>query len=85
MTPLHVAAERGDRFNIGKYLIGKGTDINIQDKNGVNYCTTAQRSTYFVHCSHILLFSSAFKLQSMIMYVHVVTYQVVLELGTGLY
>ena len=40
MTPLHVAAERGDRFNIGKYLIGKGADINIQDKNGVNYCTT---------------------------------------------
>ena len=36
MTPLHVAAERGCVI-IVDYLVGKGADINIRDKNGV-YC-----------------------------------------------
>ena len=35
MTPLHVAAERGGRFNIVEYLVGKEADINIKDNNGV--------------------------------------------------
>ena len=34
MTPLHIAAERGF-VKIVDYLIGKGADIDIQDKNGV--------------------------------------------------
>ena len=34
MTPLHVAAERGHP-RIVDYLVGKGADIDIQDKNGV--------------------------------------------------
>ena len=34
MTPLHVAAERGF-VKIVDYLVGKGADIEIQDKNGV--------------------------------------------------
>ena len=34
MTPLHVAAERG-HTKIVEYLVNKGADINIQDKNGV--------------------------------------------------
>ena len=35
MSPLHVAAERGC-FNIVKYLVDQGTDVNIQDNNGVS-------------------------------------------------
>ena len=35
MTPLHVAAEKGDRLDIVEYLIGKGADINIKDYSGV--------------------------------------------------
>ena len=38
MTPLHVAAEKGDRLEIVKYLIDKGADINITDYSGV--CVT---------------------------------------------
>ena len=37
MTPLHVAAERG-YVKIVDYLLGKGADIGIQDKNGVTIC-----------------------------------------------
>ena len=40
MTPLHVAAEKGDRFDIVKYLSVKGADINITDDNGVSETTT---------------------------------------------
>ena len=36
MTPLHVAAKRGECHEIVKYLIDQGTDINIQDDNGVS-------------------------------------------------
>ena len=35
MAPLHVAAEKGDRFKIVKYLVDSGARINIQDDNGV--------------------------------------------------
>ena len=38
MTPLHVAAEKGDRLEIVEYLIKKGADINIKDNSGV--CVT---------------------------------------------
>ena len=34
MTPLHVAAERGF-VKIVDYLIDKGADIDLQEKNGV--------------------------------------------------
>ena len=34
MTPLHLAAESG-RIKVLKYLIDQGTDINLQDDNGV--------------------------------------------------
>ena len=34
ITPLHVAAERGHP-RIVEYLVDKGADIDIQDKNGV--------------------------------------------------
>ena len=36
MTPLHMAAEKGDRLNIVKYLIGEEADINIKDYSGVS-------------------------------------------------
>ena len=36
MTPLHVAAEKGDRLDIVEYLISKEADINITDDNGVS-------------------------------------------------
>ena len=35
LTPLHVAAKKS-RAQILQYLVGKGADINIKDKNGVN-------------------------------------------------
>ena len=34
MTPLHIAAKRG-YVKIVEYLVSKGADIGIQDKNGV--------------------------------------------------
>ena len=34
ITPLHVAAERG-HTRIVEYLVSKGAEIDIQDKNGV--------------------------------------------------
>ena len=36
MTPLHVAAEKGDSLDLVKYLVGKGADINIEDYCGVS-------------------------------------------------
>ena len=36
MTPLHVAAERGGRFKILKYLADNEADVNIQDDDGVS-------------------------------------------------
>ena len=36
MTPLHVAAEKGDRISIVKYLVDKGAGINIKDDSGVS-------------------------------------------------
>ena len=36
MTPLHVAAEKGESLEIVKYLIDRGADINIKNNNGVN-------------------------------------------------
>ena len=36
MTPLHVAAERGGRFNILEYLVKEKAKINIQDSNEVS-------------------------------------------------
>ena len=36
MTPLHVAAEKGESLDIVEYLIRKGADINIKDENGVS-------------------------------------------------
>ena len=36
MTPLHVAAEKGESLEIVEYLIGRGADINIKNDNGVN-------------------------------------------------
>ena len=35
MTPLHVAAQRGDRISIMEYLVDQGADINIKDDNEV--------------------------------------------------
>ena len=42
MTPLHVAANKGESLEIVEYLIHKGADINIKDYNGVSetICTT---------------------------------------------
>ena len=34
-TPLHVAASK-DRDHMVKYLVEKGADMNIKDKNGVS-------------------------------------------------
>ena len=39
MTPLHVAAEKGDRLDIVEYLIKNGADINIIDYSGVSETT----------------------------------------------
>ena len=46
MTPLHVAAKKGDRLDIVEYLIGKGANINIEDYSGVSgrlyYCLNTE-------------------------------------------
>ena len=39
MTPLHVAAQKGDRISIVKYLVDQKADINIEDNNGVSKTT----------------------------------------------
>ena len=39
MTPLHVAAEKGDRLDVVKYLLYKGADINIKDYSVVSETT----------------------------------------------
>ena len=39
MTPLHVAAEKGESLKIVKYLIDKGADIDSQNNNKVNKTT----------------------------------------------
>ena len=39
MTPLHVAAEKGESLDIVEYLISKEADINITDDNGVSETT----------------------------------------------
>ena len=49
MTPLHVAAERGHP-RIVEYLVDKGADIDIQDKNGVNMYDYSNHS-YVYQCS----------------------------------
>ena len=36
MSPLHVAAKKGECCEIVEYLVNKGTDINIEDFNGVS-------------------------------------------------
>ena len=36
MTPLHVAAKKGECRKIMKYLIDKGVDINVKDHSGVS-------------------------------------------------
>ena len=46
MTPLHVAAERG-YIKIVDYLVGKGADIDIQDKNGV-ICDFSNNNVVFI-------------------------------------
>ena len=40
MTPLHVAAQRGDRISIVKYFLHQKADINIKDDNKVSETTT---------------------------------------------
>ena len=45
ITPLHVAAERGHP-RIVEFLVSKGADIDIQDKNGV-ICLTIPTSVYY--------------------------------------
>ena len=36
MTPLHVAAKKGESLDIVEYLIDKEANINIKDYNGVS-------------------------------------------------
>ena len=36
MTPLHVAAKKGESIEVVKYLICKGADINVKDDNRVS-------------------------------------------------
>ena len=39
MTPLHVAAKKGESLDIVEHLIHRGADINIQNNNKVNKTT----------------------------------------------
>ena len=39
MTPLHVAAKKGESLEIVEYLIDKDAHINIQNNNKVNKTT----------------------------------------------
>ena len=36
MSPLHVAAKKGESLDIVDYLIDKGANINIQNTHGVS-------------------------------------------------
>ena len=49
MTPLHVAAKKGESLEIVKYLICKGADINIQNNNKVkkDYTIDSTEGTVF--------------------------------------
>ena len=50
MTPLHVAAERG-YTEIVDYLVCKGANVNIQEKNGVIKCDCSNKSLVFADVS----------------------------------
>ena len=56
MTPLHVAAEKGECHKIVKYLIDKGTDINIKDYSGVSETTVLVQQKVLYPCLFIVLF-----------------------------
>ena len=60
MSPLHVAAERGGRLNIVKYLVEKKANIDIQDNNEVNLCnwTYSLQAPETEHYSHSLIFQN---------------------------
>ena len=53
MTPLHVAAEKGDRLDIVKYLISKEADINITDDNGVSETILLIEQMCLIHCLYM--------------------------------
>ena len=53
MTPLHVAAKKGESLDIVEYLIDKGADINIKDYNGVS---ESIHTTDCIHRLFILMF-----------------------------
>ena len=52
MTPLHKAAERG-YVKMVDYLIGKGADIGIQDKNGVIICDCFNNNWVWASLIHL--------------------------------
>ena len=50
MSPLHVAAKKGECREIVEYLINKGTDINIKDYNGVSETIVlVQQTVLFIY------------------------------------
>ena len=50
MTSLHVAAKKGENLEIVIKLIGQGTDINIQDDNGVSETILLISAVYIFCC-----------------------------------
>ena len=46
-----MAAEKGRCEQILGYLVGRGADINIKDKNGVNICHCKREMAVFINDS----------------------------------
>lgn len=61
MTPLHVAAKKGECIEIVIKLIHNKADINIKDNNGVSDSNYTSSKQCCIHCSLLLLFENFYQ------------------------
>ena len=65
MTPLHVAAHKGDRISIVEHLLHKKADVNIEDNNGVSKTTIIMSQRSKKEC-YYLYSTSIYKLKQVL-------------------